>query len=427
MKRTKIMISCVFAAALLAGLLALSYFVFQVPLFDGSGWAVSDSGAAQYLDYYGNPCTGWVEADGHLYFFTGADCAMQTGWLETEDGSFYLQEDGAAAIGWLDMEDGRRYFLEDGRMHTGWLDTDAGRYYLASSGKMMTGFVKSGDHQYYLAEDGTMQTGWLDTEKGRFYLNEDGTMQISWLTLPEGRYFFNIDGTMRTGWLRSNQGTFFLTESGAAHTGWLTTEKGRYYMDETGKVTTGFAEIDGVEYYFLPTGEHVPLVNQTHPMPEGYETVLAQVEDFQVAASCKDALVQMMTACRDAGMDLYINSAYRDEVKQQEVWDEYMQIYLGEGSTQEEAQERTAKYVAVPGTSEHHTGLAIDFGGSDGIYAWLEEHCVEYGFILRYPGGEMDGHKITYEPWHFRYVGKEMAKAVTESGLMLEKYFESLK
>ena len=272
-----------------------------------------------------------------------------------------------------------------------------------------------------------MQTGWLDTEKGRYYLHEDGAMHVSWLDTADGRYFFNVNGTMRTGWLRTKDGTYLLTEEGTAYTGWYNTPQCRYYMDEDGRVATGFVTVSGSERYFLPSGEYVPLVNGLNPLPDDYEPQLTEVEGFKVDITCRDALVALVQACRDAGFLCTFNSAYRDEAHQKAVWDEYMEIYMSEGSSFAEAEERTAKYVAVPGTSEHHLGLSIDFTFEEGIYEWLEEHAWEYGFILRYPEDVEGMEYVTYEPWHYRYLGKPLAKQVHESGLMLEQYLETLR
>ena len=94
--------------------------------------------------------------------------------------------------------------------------------------------------------------------------------------------------------------------------------------------------------------------------------------------------------------------------------------------------------IAVPGTSEHHTGLAADIVTPthqtlDPQFAdtaagkWLLEHAADYGFILRYPEDKQETTKIIYESWHYRYVGEEHAKAIKESGLCLEEYLEQLK
>ena len=97
-----------------------------------------------------------------------------------------------------------------------------------------------------------------------------------------------------------------------------------------------------------------------------------------------------------------------------------------------DAEIKAATVVARPKTSEHHTGLAIDFNGvKDDFYktkeyTWLIKNAADYGFILRYPKNKTDVTNVVYEPWHFRYVGKEHAKKIVESGLCYEEYIEKI-
>ena len=100
--------------------------------------------------------------------------------------------------------------------------------------------------------------------------------------------------------------------------------------------------------------------------------------------------------------------------------------YIAEGMTKKEAEAETGKSTAIPGHSEHQTGLAVDLNGSDETYAWLAEHCWDYGFILRYPEGKTEITGIIYEPWHFRYVGTELALELKEQGVTMEEYFHQL-
>ena len=92
----------------------------------------------------------------------------------------------------------------------------------------------------------------------------------------------------------------------------------------------------------------------------------------------------------------------------------------------EEAYAVTAQRVAKVGASEHHLGLAVDLDGSSAMEAWMAEHCWDYGFILRYPEGTTELTGIIYEPWHFRYVGTELAQELKALGLCMEAYMEML-
>ena len=109
-----------------------------------------------------------------------------------------------------------------------------------------------------------------------------------------------------------------------------------------------------------------------------------------------------------------------------------------EGYSYEEAEEVASTIVAYPGTSEHQLGLAADISDRDytvlnssqadsPTQQWLMEHCQDYGFILRFPEGKEKITGVMYEPWHFRYVGKDAAKYIMENNLCLEEFVELYK
>ena len=185
--------------------------------------------------------------------------------------------------------------------------------------------------------------------------------------------------------------------------------------------------------------ELLMLVNTWNPLPEGYVPELEEVWNpykqsvYKVDARCAEPLRQMMDDCAAAGNAPWICSAYRDQEYQQGLFDNKVERVLWEGVDWEDAPEVAAQTVAVPGTSEHQTGLAVDL--IDEFYAnldenqertdtqrWFMENCWQYGFILRYPNGTTDITGIIYEPWHYRYVGQAHAKAITELGITLEEY-----
>ena len=97
------------------------------------------------------------------------------------------------------------------------------------------------------------------------------------------------------------------------------------------------------------------------------------------------------------------------------------------------AEETAMEWVALPGTSEHQLGLAVDINADtskcsrDDVYNWLLENSYKYGFIQRYPSGKTSITRVANEPWHYRYVGKEAAEEIHQSGLCLEEYVENLK
>ncbi len=175
------------------------------------------------------------------------------------------------------------------------------------------------------------------------------------------------------------------------------------------------------------------LVNPWNSIPEGYAPTLRMVdESHAMDERCADALLQMVADCRAAGMHPYICSAYRTQEYQQGLFDNKVLRVIISGVDPEEAPAVAAQSVAVPGTSEHQLGLAVDIideyytnldrGQEDtDTQQWLMENCWRYGFILRYPNGTTEKTGIIYEPWHYRYVG-EFAEEIHNSGLVFEDY-----
>lgn len=176
------------------------------------------------------------------------------------------------------------------------------------------------------------------------------------------------------------------------------------------------------------------LVNERHPLNTSYAPQLAEVmPDRQVDARILEDTQQMLQDAENAGLSVYICSSYRSYDQQRQVFNDTMVSWVGQGYSPLDAYDETKKSVAVPGTSEHATGLALDitsaqFTELDERQAetpeakWLAENCWKYGFILRYPPDKADITGIIYEPWHYRYVGKEIAKEIMERGITLEEY-----
>lgn len=180
------------------------------------------------------------------------------------------------------------------------------------------------------------------------------------------------------------------------------------------------------------------LVNEEHPLDASYvPATLTDISDqCQVDSRIAEDLQRMMADGAAAGLSMYVTSAYRSYERQAETFNASMQNRLNQGMTPLDAYRETSIQVALPGTSEHATGLAVDiistqYGelderqGDTAEQKWLMEHCWEYGFILRYPSQKSEITGIIYEPWHYRYVGKEAAEEITEKGLTLEEYLLS--
>ena len=182
------------------------------------------------------------------------------------------------------------------------------------------------------------------------------------------------------------------------------------------------------------------LVNPWNYIPEGYVPELEKVQgkynmDIKAAENARN----LVAAAKEAGFNMQLCSAYRTVEKSAQLYKNKVNEYIGYGYSEADAKVEAARWVAPPGTSEHHTGLAMDLVSSDywGYYSdlehdyekfdsfkWMYEHCAEFGFILRYPKDKQDITGITYEPWHYRFVGVEAATYIMENGLCLEEYLE---
>ena len=170
------------------------------------------------------------------------------------------------------------------------------------------------------------------------------------------------------------------------------------------------------------------LVNAQHPLPEGYSVRLKELRNgHQVDERIYPELQQMFDDARAVGIYPLINESFRTAQRQQEILDSYTARYEAEGLSLEEAAAKARTVVALPGTSEHELGLALDLiaefdADSTATWQWLRENCWRYGFILRYPADKEEITGISYEPWHFRYVGVPAAQEIMERGLCLEEY-----
>ena len=140
-----------------------------------------------------------------------------------------------------------------------------------------------------------------------------------------------------------------------------------------------------------------------------------------------------MDACKAAGYSPFLCSAYRTQETQQQLYDNKVQRLINSGMGEEEAKVEAAKAVAIPGTSEHQLGLAVDIVDANmqdltdeqentATQKWLMANSWRYGFIHRYPNDKTDITGIIYEPWHYRYVGKDAAQDIFNRDITLEEY-----
>lgn len=385
-------------------------------------------------------------------------------WQTLEGGKYYFDEKGEPVTGWLTLDSGTYYLDATGKMVTGWVALPEGSFYLGTDGVLCRGLLELEEGTYYCNAAGAMVTGWLETEDGTYYFDENGLMALGWVTLDGVEYYLGTDGKLCTGWTDTPDGRYFLTDLGTKYTGWLDQDQNRYYMASDGKMTVGWATLEGDKYYFREDGtmargqvdigqerfffdsfgKSILLVNPWNLLPQDYEVDLVSLggyyadSDFLVASQCADALMRMIEACNyNSGSRVYAISGYRDYELQVILYERKVAYWQDQGYSLEDAKIKAATIVAVPGTSEHHTGLAMDIIDTQlwdltfeqanlAGQQWLMNHCWEYGFILRYPEGTTDITGIIYEPWHYRYVGVDVAKQIHDAGITLEEYIAGL-
>ena len=185
--------------------------------------------------------------------------------------------------------------------------------------------------------------------------------------------------------------------------------------------------------HVIPVSEewNLIVVNRWNEIPEEYVVDLIELSNGQkVDSRIYPALQEMFDAARAEGIYPIVGEGYRTAEEQQKILDDKIQTYINQGYSPLRA-ERTAKeWVALPGTSEHQLGIAVDINAdksmcsNEEVYVWLAENAYKYGFILRYPPGKQEITGTSYEPWHYRYVGVEAAQDIYEQGICLEEYFE---
>ena len=192
---------------------------------------------------------------------------------------------------------------------------------------------------------------------------------------------------------------------------------------------------------------YLTLVNKEHPcgadyVPENLSPIPAEltlygkeVQMESTAALAAEALVRELHA--EGFEDIRVTSGYRDYAYQQVLFNTYLGNEMAKHPDWTEAQCRAEvlTYSALPGESEHQTGLCMDLISTQNValdetfadnpaYAWLTENAHNFGFILRYPKGDEETTGYTYEPWHYRFVGVEAATKIYNKGQTLEEYLD---
>lgn len=180
---------------------------------------------------------------------------------------------------------------------------------------------------------------------------------------------------------------------------------------------------------------NLKLVNKDNSVDRSYVPELAEIDDgIMFDKRAISYLKNMINAMYKENITkIWVQSAYRSYEKQEELFNRKVEEYKQQGKNQEEAERLAQTVVQRPEMSEHNLGLAADFNTVTNefedtkAFEWLQKNAWEYGFVLRYPKDKRDITGITYESWHWRYVGKEHAKVMKEKGYCLEEYINYLK
>ena len=181
----------------------------------------------------------------------------------------------------------------------------------------------------------------------------------------------------------------------------------------------------------LKNGWQLRLVGGEYYVPEDYEVKLLTLSNGQqIDERIYPPLQEMFDDMRSQGIYPTVVSGYRSYEEQRAILEEKYLAYRGEGYSKSRAKELALEWVALPGTSEHQLGIAVDINpdysvsDGEGVYDWLKDNAHKYGFIKRYPEDKTEITGIINEPWHYRYVGEKAAKEIYEQGLCLEEYLE---
>ncbi len=206
------------------------------------------------------------------------------------------------------------------------------------------------------------------------------------------------------------------------------------YGGVTGFVSRKYLISRHVPVIDVPMGDWAAiLVNPSHLLPDGFEVALAEFEGGHVDARILDICKAMFADAKADGVSFRLVDAYRSYETQNAQYQKKVNSYIAKGYSLEDAEVKAATITARPNTSEHQTGLALDivtpsytkrdkgFANTD-AFLWLYANAQDYGFILRYKQDKQEITKVIYEPWHWRFVGAQAARATKQSGECYEEY-----
>ena len=391
----------------------IAYIAFSLHTRDG--WRIRNGHTQYLLD--GKPVTGWQTIEDNRFYFS-ENGSLCTGWQSIDGHFYYLDTDGVLCTGWQDIGSARYYLGTDGVRANGWQDIDGSRYFFDDDGKMLTGIILENGAAYLLDAHGQLSTGWVEMGGKTYYADENAHPLFGWTEIDGKQHYFD--------------------ETGAAASGWVKLDGFQYYFYTDGAPAQGKVFIDGTAHHFASNGQVLYLVNPWNYVPEDYTVELTPINDLHAIADVAYSdYLDMITDCEEAGFMPVVCSSYRTQEYQEGLFQNRIDRYVKEGYSVEEATGLAGQSVAVPGTSEHQLGLALDIVDNRNwkldesqadmpTQQWLMENSWRYGWILRYPNEKSAITGIIYEPWHYRYVGKTIAKEIYDLGICLEEYLQML-
>ncbi len=222
------------------------------------------------------------------------------------------------------------------------------------------------------------------------------------------------------------------------------TDENNLYITSCTPQCININELKPIE--LTPNGSKI-LVNRNNSLPKGYtpqnliqikdKKVKLQYSDLKLIQKTTDSLYSLIDGAKKSNVKGFIiNSAYRSESLQREIFNSNLKLFRKTSKTYKEAYEKTRQLVALPGNSEHHTGLALDIFSINGHHRndfvgtkeqiWLEKNSYKYGFIVRYAKDKTKETNSNYEPWHIRYVGIPLSSYLYHKNLCLEEFYEKI-
>ena len=175
------------------------------------------------------------------------------------------------------------------------------------------------------------------------------------------------------------------------------------------------------------------LVNRNNYIPDSYNVELTELSNGKyIDSRIYPNLQKMFDDARSQGVYPVVGEGFRTAEEQETMLSDKVESYMAEGYSKNKATELAKESVAIPGTSEHQLGLAVDINAdksistNEEVYEWLSQNAYKYGFILRYPANKTGITGTIYEPWHYRYVGKVAAEGIYTQEICLEEYVEKL-